>query len=152
MSNPDFERMVIGNPIPCEQVALTSGARHVFSGQCTVLVFYPGDFTPVCTKQWCSYQTEFNSTNDHFTMLGVTQGEPKRHTQFKEAYGLPFEFVTDEADALIDSFRMKNRFGFVKRAIALIDSDGILRYCKSRTLGFIYPKLDEIRELIEKHC
>lgn len=146
-----MEKLTIGSKVITSQLKLASGHTHNLGAgpTWTLLVFYPGDFTPVCTKQWCDYRDHVSQfKGQDITVLGVTSGPVQRHADFAGAYQLPFEFVDDSSGTLAEQFGMKSRFGFVKRGIALIDPLGILRYCKSRTLPLWYPSVSEILKMV----
>src|SRR5438309_327549 len=61
-----------------------------------LIAFYPGDFTPVCTKQLCGYQ---NSVDDFsklgIAVLGISSDSSESHRRFKAKHGLTFDLLTD---------------------------------------------------------
>ena len=77
-----------------------SGARTVslsdFAGSPVVLVFYPGDDTPVCTKQLNSYNDElaqFEAVDA--TVLGISAQSVDSHDKFAGKHGFKFPLLAD---------------------------------------------------------
>lgn len=131
-------------------ITLIDGTQYIVDNgeQWTLLVFYPGDFTLVCTRQWCAYRDEASTFEDHaITLIGVTAGPSVRHSEFSQSYQLPFKFAQDTDSALAKQFNMMGRFGNIKRGLALIDPQGVLRYIKSNTLPLTYPAVQDIIDI-----
>ena len=52
-------RIGVGDTAPDFELPATGGGTvrlADFRGRWLVLAFYPGDFTPVCTRQFCAYR------------------------------------------------------------------------------------------------
>lgn len=97
-------------------------------GQRVVLVFYPGDDTPVCTAQLCEYRDgieEFEGLNA--VVIGISQQDGASHSAFKKKRDLPFTLLTDADLAVANLYGAKGILG-LKRACFLIDEKGVLRY------------------------
>src|SRR4051812_5536421 len=61
-----------------------------------MLVFYPGDFTMVCTKQLCTYQESIDEFQKlGIQILGISHNFPKEHQEFKKKYQFSFPLLTD---------------------------------------------------------
>src|SRR5215471_12853028 len=60
----------VGEQAPDFELQGTDGSFRLSEhrGERVVLLFYPGDNTPVCTKQFCSYRDH----PDEFAALGAT--------------------------------------------------------------------------------
>jgi peroxiredoxin len=94
-----------------------------------LLVFYPGDDTPVCTKQLCNYRDNL----DVFGSLGVqviainpqTEGS---HRKFADKHRLPFPVVADAGGRVCRQYGALNFLGMAKRALVLIGSDGTIKW------------------------
>ena len=72
-----------------------TGDRNVslsdYAGQPVVLVFYPGDDTPVCTKQLNSYNDELEKfTELNAQVLGISAQDVSSHTAFSGKHGFEF--------------------------------------------------------------
>jgi thioredoxin-dependent peroxiredoxin len=97
-------------------------------GQRVVLVFYPGDDTPVCTAQLCEYSegiAEFEGLNA--VVIGISQQDSKSHQAFKKKRGLQMTLLTDANLAVAAQYGAKGMMG-MKRACFLVDEQGKVRY------------------------
>src|SRR5438094_382070 len=65
-------------------------------GKRVVLLFYPGDFTPVCTKQFCSYaeRPDDMATLDA-VVVGISAQPVERHREFQEMNSIPVPLLAD---------------------------------------------------------
>jgi thioredoxin-dependent peroxiredoxin len=94
-----------------------------------LLVFYPGDDTPVCTKQLCNYRDNL----DVFTDLGVQvvainpQSEDS-HRKFADKHRLPFPVVADHDKRVCKAYGALNFLGMAKRALVLVGRDGRVKW------------------------
>ena len=65
-------------------------------GQTSVLVFYPGDWSPVCTDQLNVYQEVLGELNEQGARLyGVSVDSAFSHKAFQEHLGLTFPLLAD---------------------------------------------------------
>jgi peroxiredoxin Q/BCP len=61
-----------------------------------VLIFYPADFTPGCTKQLCNVRDDWSQFESRKTMvLGVNPATVSRHAEFAREYNLEFPVISD---------------------------------------------------------
>ena len=90
-----------------------------------VLFFYPGDFTPVCTREVCMVRdlhTELAAAG--VTVAGVSPDDSATHEQFRERHRLPFTLLADPDKRVIRAYGVDGPLGFgVRRATFLIDRD-----------------------------
>jgi peroxiredoxin Q/BCP len=115
-------------------------------GKTTVLLFYPGDETPVCTKQMCSVRDRWTDyTELGAEVVGISTDTVESHKRFTEHYGLPLTLLADEGG------RVSGAYGAVSwlpnrsaRAVFVIDGKGVLRYRKIQPVSLFRPKDDEI--------
>ena len=67
-----------------------------FKGEKLILYFYPKDNTPGCTKEACEFRDKFQAFKDAgITIIGVSKGSPKSHTNFVNKFSLPFTLLAD---------------------------------------------------------
>lgn len=97
-----------------------------YEGQKVLLVFYPGDDTPVCTKQLCSYASGFEEFLDlNIQVIGINKDSIDSHKKFKAKYNLPFPLLSDPKGDVCESYGANGLLG-TKRATFLINENGII--------------------------
>ena len=98
------------------------------TGQKILLVFYPGDNTPVCTKQLCDYRDGVEAfAGLGVQVVGISDDSAESHRKFRQKHNLPFTLLTDpglEVAALYDS---KGMLG-MKRSVFLVDEAGVIHW------------------------
>jgi peroxiredoxin Q/BCP len=97
-----------------------------------LLVFYPGDDTPGCTKQLCGVRDIYKEYQDlGVKVLGINSAEADSHQKFINKYNFPFEILVDRDNQIRDKYgAVKNFFGkkITKRGVFLIDKKGIIKF------------------------
>ena len=107
-----------------------------FLGHKTVLVFYPGAFTGVCTKEVCQLRDSmamFNSVNAK--VVGISIDSPFANKAFADANMITFPLLSDlgksvskQIAGLYDSFAMVPGYAAAKRSVFVLDATGVVRY------------------------
>ena len=124
---------------------------HEHAGKTVVLLFYPGDDTPVCTKQMCSVRdnwSEYQATGAE--VVGISTDSVKSHKSFADKYSLTLKLLADEKGEVVDSYDVKSWLpGHSARAVVVIDKNGIIRYHKVQSLSLFRPDDKEILNVIE---
>lgn len=139
-----------GEPAPDFTLEGTSG-RFTLSdhrGERVVLLFYPGDNTPVCTRQFCSYRDraqDFDSLGA--TVVGISAQDLASHQAFSEKNSLTVPLLADPDRSVARKYSAVNALG-VKRAVVVIDEDGIVRHRHDHLLGLDYQTVDELRSAL----
>src|SRR3954453_21877568 len=92
-------RIDCGDPAPDFELTGTSGGTYRLSelrGGWVVLAFYPGDFTPVCTRQFCSYRDAADHLDDlDATVLGISPQSIASHERFVAEHSLTVPLLAD---------------------------------------------------------
>lgn len=118
------------------------------AGRKVLLVFYPGDDTPVCTKQLCDYRDGIEAfAGLGVEVVGISNDSAESHRRFREKHGLPFTLLTDadlEVAALYDS---KGMLG-MKRSVFLVDEQGVIRYLHIESVALFRRKREELLDVI----
>lgn len=118
---PDFDLVASGGaPL---RLADLAGKKNV------VLYFYPGDFTPVCTKETCGFRDMYAELQGKDTeVIGVSTDSDDSHERFKAKHDVPFPLVSDAERKLAEAYGatslIRNLFGKVKRVTYVIDKTG----------------------------
>jgi thioredoxin-dependent peroxiredoxin len=118
-------------------------------GERVVLLFYPGDNTPVCTRQFCSYRDradDFAALNA--TVVGISSQDLGSHEGFIAKNGLNVPLLADVDQAVAKLYSAHGRTG-VKRAVIVIDEDGIVRHRHDHLLGLDYQSVDDIKAALD---
>ena len=62
-----------------------------------ILAFYPHDFTPVCTRQFCSYRDDGDRIESlGVPMLGISPQSVESHERFAAHHGLTVPLASDQ--------------------------------------------------------
>jgi thioredoxin-dependent peroxiredoxin len=102
------------------------------SGHKVLLIFYPGDDTPGCTKQLCAVRdvySEFSKYN--VKVVGVNQASPESHLRFIQKYNYQFGIIVDSDKTIREKYgAIKPFFGNIttKRGAFLIDTDKKIKF------------------------
>ncbi len=110
-----------------------------------LLVFYPGDDTPVCTKQLCNYRDHMGVFSDlGVEVLGINPQSLASHAAFAKKHALPFPLLSDRGGVVCRQYGALNFLGAAKRAIVLIGRD---RRIKWRRVDFplFHQTADDVR-------
>jgi thioredoxin-dependent peroxiredoxin len=120
-------------------------------GQWLVLAFYPGDFTPVCTRQFCSYRDAGDRLDElDATVWGISPQSVDSHERFRAKYGLTVPLLADPDRNVIRSYGVLGPGGLVRRSIFMIDPAGVVRYRHAALLGLHYRDVDSLRGALER--
>lgn len=124
---------------------------HDQKGKIVVLLFYPGDDTPVCTAQLCSVRdnwTQYQETGAE--VVGISTDSVGSHRTFADKYNLTLRLLSDETGDVVKDYDLKSWFpGRSGRGVVVIDKKGIIRYHKVQSLSIFRPKDEEILEAIK---
>src|SRR6476646_99395 len=110
-------------------------------GKVVVLLFYPGDETPICTAQLCSVRDRWEDyVATGAEVVGISTDSVESHRKFAEHHKLPLRLLSD-ADGKASEFYGARSIipGKVARSVFVIDSEGVLRYSDIRPLGLFKP-------------
>lgn len=146
---------MIGKQAP--QFALKDGNGENWSladnlGKVVVLVFYPGDNTPVCTKQMCSMRDNWDDYKlTGAEVVGISTDSVDSHKGFADKYDLNFRLLSDEKSEVVKMYDVKSWLpGRSARAIVVIDKKGVIRYHKIESLSVFRPKDADVLAEIRK--
>ena len=118
-------------------------------GRRILLVFYPGDNTPVCTKQLCDYRDGVEAFADlGVEVVGISNDGAESHRRFREKYKLPFTLLSDEKLEVAEKYDSKGMMG-MKRSVFLVDEEGVIRYLHIESLALFRRRREELLEAIE---
>lgn len=116
------------------------------AGKVVVLLFYPGDDTPVCTAQLCSVRdnwSDYQATGAE--VVGVSTDSVGSHKKFADKYSLTLRLLSDETGRVSSDYGMRSWLpGRSARGVVVIDREGIVTHHKVESLSLFRPKDDEV--------
>ena len=132
-----------------------TGDRNVslsdYAGQPVVLVFYPGDDTPVCTKQLNSYNDELEKFKElNAQVLGISAQDVTSHTAFSGKHGFEFPLLADTDKTVAALYGTLGPIGFPRRSVFIIDAGGVVRYAHKAIAGLTYRPVKELVAELDK--
>ncbi|MEQ1702479.1 MAG: peroxiredoxin [Ilumatobacteraceae bacterium] len=137
---PDFTLPSTGN---------TTASLGDFLGKPLVLVFYPGDDTPVCTKQLNSYNddlSQFEALNAQ--VVAISAQSVDSHEKFAGKHGFKFPLLADTDKAVAGAYGTLGPLGFPRRSVFIIDADGIVRYAHRAIAGLTFRPVGELIDVL----
>ena len=143
----------IGDSAPNFTLTSTQGevtlSKRLANGA-VLLVFYPGDDTPVCTKQLCDYRDNLALFNGLGVQVIALNPQPiASHEKFARKHTLPFPVAADEGGKVCKLYGAAGLLGMTKRVLVLVGRDGRVQWRKT-DFPIFYESADEIRDAIAK--
>ena len=148
----------VGQKAPDFDVTASDGTKlrlEDFVGKKNVvLYFYPGDFTPVCTRETCGFRDMHEALQSQDTeIIGVSVDSDASHRRFADQYKVPFPLVSDVQRSLSQAYGATSFLGdlFKKagRATFVIDKKGEIAGIFRGELSSA-KHTDGVRELVRK--
>ncbi|OKJ73962.1 peroxiredoxin family protein [Streptomyces sp. CB02460] len=116
-------------------------------GRALVLAFYPGDNTTVCTKQLCAYSSGMETFEAlDAEVWGISPQGVDSHESFARAHGLRMPLLADPGRETARAFGVAAPGIGVRRAVFLIDAEGVLRWKHVALLGATFQSLDTLSD------
>lgn len=148
------DSVTVGSTAP--DFVLNDGEGHPWRlsdqrGKVVALLFYPGDETPVCTRQMCSVRDrweDYRATGAE--VIGISTNTVESHKNFSEHHQLPLRLLADIDGTIAQNYGAQSLIpGKVARSVFIIDANGVITYRDVRPLGLFRPKDDEIIKAIK---
>jgi thioredoxin-dependent peroxiredoxin len=119
-----------------------------YRGGRVILAFYPGDFTAVCTKQFCSYRDQGERMDGlGAQVLGISPQGVDSHERFTEEKRLNVPLLADQDKAVARAYGVLTG-GMVRRAIFIIDEEGVVRHRKVAFAGLTFETVDDLEKAL----
>lgn len=119
-----------------------------YRGRKLVLAFYPGDFTAVCTKQFCSYRDQGEKLDQiGADVLGISPQSVESHERFTQEKSLNVPLLADEDKAVAKAYGVLAG-PMVRRAVFVIDEQGIIRHRKVTLVGLSFESVDDLEQAV----
>ncbi len=144
----------VGDPAPDFTLDGTDG-RFTLSdhrGERVVVLFYPGDDTTVCTKQFCSYRDSGEDMSKlDAKFVGISVQDMDSHQAFKTKYGLTTPLLSDHDAGVSKSYGVYSKsFKMAKRTVFIVDEDGRVAFKHSNPMSMTYDSVDDLSQALEK--
>jgi len=151
----------LGQPAP--DVTLVNRERKAVKlselfGKPTVLVFFPGAFTTVCTRELCTFRDSLSRFNTlRAQVVGISVDSPFAQQAFADAHGLNFPLFSDYNREAVRAFGIEDPGfaggllpGVAKRSVFVLDRDGVVRYRWVSDNPGVEPDYDEVAGAVAK--
>lgn len=123
-----------------------------FLGKKTVVVFYPGAFTGVCTKEMCTFRDSLSKFNEmNAQVVGISVDSPYANKAFAHQNNLQFPLLSDFNRAavqaysiVLENFGGLTGYSVAKRSVFVLDKNGIIRYVWVSDDPGVEPNYDEV--------
>ena len=138
----------VGDAAPPFTLSATGGGEASlidFLGKPLVLVFYPGDDTPVCTKQLNSYNddlSQFEALNAQ--VVAISAQSVESHEKFSDKHGFKFPLLADTDKSVAAAYGTLGPLGFPRRSVFIVDAEGIVRYTHRAIAGLTFRPVGEL--------
>lgn len=125
-----------GQPAPAFTAESTQGTikiSEVLGTRPIVLIFYPKDETPVCTKQLCAVRDSAAQYAAHDALvIGVNPGSIEEHQQFASKHQLDFPLIADRDGTVRQLYDVGKIFGLFgqQRVVYVIGRDGRIAFAE----------------------
>ncbi|MEY3806435.1 MAG: hypothetical protein RIR69_1247 [Actinomycetota bacterium] len=127
-----------------------SYSLSTYRGQPVVLVFYPGDDTPVCTKQLNSYNNELSAFETvGAQVLAISAQDIASHEEFAAKHGFKFPLLADTEKSVASLYGTVGPLGFPRRSVFVIDAHGVIRYAHRAIAGLTFRPVEELVAAVE---
>jgi peroxiredoxin Q/BCP len=141
----------VGDEAPDFELEGTHGSFRLSEhrGERVMLLFYPGDETTVCTKQFCSYRDNAEAfAGLGVTAVGISGKDVGSKQSFAEHHELNVPLLADPDLSVAGSYGA-SRLGMVKRAVTIVDEEGKVAYRHDHALGLDFQTVADLREALD---
>jgi thioredoxin-dependent peroxiredoxin len=144
----------VGEPAPDFELQGSAGPFRLSDhrGEQVILLFYPGDETAVCTRQFCSYRDRAEDLASlDATVVGISSQDLDSHAAFIAKHGLNVPLLADVNKEVARSYSvLAPGVGMTKRATIVIDTSGIVRHRQDHLLGLAYESVDDLEKALSE--
>ena len=142
----------VGEPAPDFELPGTEGTFRLADhrGERVVLLFYVGDFTPVCTQQFCSYRDraeDFSALGA--TAVGISAQDVASHERFIAENSLTVPLLADTEQVVAKAYSVDSPKWSTDRSVIVIDEQGIVRYRHDPETPVGFPSVDDLKAALD---
>ncbi|WP_205699328.1 peroxiredoxin [Conexibacter sp. SYSU D00693] len=141
----------VGDDAPDFELPGTDGPFRLADhrGERVVLLFYPGDGTPVCTRQFCSYRDDSEEMAAlDATVVGISHQDLDSHERFRDKHRLTVPLLADAGKVVARLYGVTAPVLGTRRAVFVVDEAGVVRHRAVHALGLDFADADDLREVL----
>ncbi len=125
-------------------------ALSEYRGRKVVLAFYPGDDTPGCTRQMCSYRDDFAMFEGvQATLLGISPQDVDSHERWAAKRNLQFPLLADTDRVVARQYGVAAPVIGIRRSVFVIDGEGVLRYKDMKLIGATFERANKLTGILQ---
>jgi peroxiredoxin Q/BCP len=96
-----------------------------------VMIFYPANETPGCTRQLCAARDSFDQyMAADAVVLGVNPASREDHLSFANNHNFPFSLLADTEGEVIRNYGCRGLTGLTTRTVYVIGKDGKVKFAQ----------------------
>jgi peroxiredoxin len=148
---PDFEL----SGVEAGEKQLYRLSDTIDDGNYVVLVFYPADFSPICTAEMCAIRdSSFFTFTDNVVVWGISGDSLYAHQAFADEYDLDFPLLADTDHSVASQYSSRydeweGQREITKRSVFLIGPNMQIKYVWRSEDAYVEPDLWPIKEALE---
>ena len=127
-----------------------------FRGKKTVLAFFPGAFTGVCTKEMCTFQESLSKLNGmNAQVVAVSVDSPFSNKEFATKNKLQFPVLSDYKEEVIKKYDLVHvglggleGYTSARRSVFVLDKAGVIRFEWLSEAPGNEPNYDEVSKAV----
>ena len=148
-----MSQLDVGDPAPDFTLVGTDGPFTLSEhrGEPVVLLFYPGDDTTVCTRQFCAYRDAGERMAElGATFVGISTQDADSKEAFKAKYGLTTQLLADPDGAVSEAYGVyARRLRIAKRTVFIVGGDGRIAHRHANFVSLSYDGVDTLAAALE---
>ena len=116
-----------------------------------VLAFYPADFSPACDEDTCDLtELDLFTMQQDVEVFAISPDSVFSHKRFAEEYSLSTPLLSDSHGEVIEQYGvgLDSDQLLAKRAVFVIDQEGVIQYTWSTDDMRRLPNADKVREAV----
>jgi len=129
-----------------------------FIGKKTVIAFFPGAFTSVCTREMCTFRDSMQTLNRlNAQVVAISVNDPFTNKAFSEANKLQFPILSDYGRETVRKFNVFHEdfaglkgYTAAKRSVFILDDKGVVRYRWISEDPGKEPNYDEVKDALAR--
>jgi thioredoxin-dependent peroxiredoxin len=142
----------VGEQAPDFELPGTGGTFKLSDhrGERVVLLFYPADFTAVCTQQFCSYRDRAEDVaNLGATVVGISAQDLESHEGFTSKHSLTMPLLADVGQSVARAYSVASNKWLTDRSVIVIDEQGIVRHRHDPETPLGFQSVDDLKAALD---